>query len=60
MKMKFLRIHEDTDLPSVRSTAKLSTVEFAEYVEQVRRLAAEMGCYIPDPGGVDLSSENAA
>jgi hypothetical protein len=60
MKMKFLRIHEDTDLPSIRSTAKLNTVEFAEYVEQVRRLAAEMGCYIPDPGEVSFNKGEAA
>ena len=60
MKMKFLRIHEDTDLPSIRSTAKLNTAEFSEYVEQVRRLAAEMGCYIPDPGEVSFNEGEAA
>lgn len=53
LKQKFLRIHDDTELPTVRSTASLNTAEFTEYIEQARRLAAEMGVYIPDPGQVD-------
>lgn len=50
LKMKFLRSREDGALPSVRSTADLSTAEFAEYVDQCRRLGAELGVNIPDPG----------
>lgn len=51
-KLRFLRDRENEreDLPRVRSTAKLSTAEFSEYVETVRRLAAELGVNIPDPG----------
>ena len=34
----------------IRSTTKLKTVEFEEYLEQVRRFAAiELGIVIPDP-----------
>ena len=32
-----------------RSTAKLNTQEFADYIEQIRILAAEHGVVIPDP-----------
>jgi len=31
------------------STAKLSTIEFNEYKEKIQKLAAELGCIIPDP-----------
>ena len=31
------------------STVKLTTIEFAEYVEQLQRFGAEMDCVIPDP-----------
>lgn len=37
----------------VRSTAKLNTAEMTEYIEQCRRLAAEMSIYIPDPNETD-------
>jgi hypothetical protein len=50
LKMRFLRNHTDTQLPSVRSTTSLDTREFTEYAESCRRLAAEMGVVIPDPG----------
>ena len=49
LKWRFLQKH-DGPMPTVRSTASLTTVEFGEYVENCRRLAAEMGCVIPDPG----------
>jgi len=35
----------------VKSSAALNTREFTEYIEQCRRLAAEMGVEIPDPVG---------
>lgn len=57
LKQKFLAAHTDSALPTVRSSAKLNTAEFSEYVEQCRRMAAEMGIYIPDPGEVNLDSE---
>jgi hypothetical protein len=37
-------------LTTVRSTADLDTAEFTEYIEQCRRLGAEMGVVIPSPG----------
>jgi hypothetical protein len=50
LKERFLRIHGDSPLPTVRSTSTLSTKDFSEYCENCRRLAAEMGVVIPDPG----------
>ena len=50
LKQRFLQTHADGPLPTVGSTAKLNTKEFAEYCENCRRLAAEMGVVIPDPG----------
>ncbi len=35
---------------SARSTTTLTTEEFSEYLDKVIRLAAEQGCYIPQPG----------
>lgn len=32
-----------------RTSTKLSTVEFADYVSWLQRKGAEVGCYIPDP-----------
>ncbi len=53
LKFKFLRQHEDSDLVTVGSTAKLSTVEFGEYLDKVIQWAAQdYGIVIPDPGEV--------
>ena len=49
LKWRFLKIHSDKGLEMCRSTTDLSTVEFTQYVDRVRQLAAEMGCVIPDP-----------
>ena len=50
LKWLFLKTHEDS-LVTVKSTAKLSTIEFADYVDKVMRWAAmEYQIYIPDPG----------
>jgi hypothetical protein len=49
LKWRFLQTHQDK-LPTVRSTAELSTAEMTEFIEQIRRLAAELGCDIPSPG----------
>ena len=53
---KFLRLGEpDALLPTRRSTADLTTKEFTDYQEQVKRFAAEeLGLFIPDPEQVDL------
>jgi hypothetical protein len=62
LKWRFLQTHTQDEhdtaaswvkLPTVRSTADLDTAEFTEYIEQCRRLGAEMGVVIPGPGGMD-------
>jgi hypothetical protein len=60
LKWQFLASRIDSALPTVRSSAKLNTAEFSEYVEQCRRLAAEMGIAIPDPGEVSFNEGEAA
>lgn len=50
LKYKFLKIHEDTGLISVRSTTKLSTLEFGDYLDRIIRWAAEEGVVIPAAG----------
>ena len=51
LKFKFLRKHEDSDLVTVGSTAKLDTVQFSEYIEKIMEWASkEYGIYIPVPG----------
>lgn len=55
LKWKFLKI-ENNNLPSVRSTAKLSTLEFMTYIEQIIRFAAELGVVISDPESVDYEN----
>ena len=49
LKRKFLAVDPDAALVKMRSTADLTDAEFREYVEQVRRLAAEYGCPIDGP-----------
>ena len=53
---RFLRDRENevAGLMKIGSTADLDTAQFTEYIEQVRRLAAEMGCVIPDPMSVEV------
>jgi len=50
LKWRFLRIHDDSAMPTVRRTRDLNTAEMAEFVSQCQRLGAELGVYIPDPG----------
>jgi hypothetical protein len=49
--MRFLRIEDDPILgtPRRQRTPKTNTAEFTEYIEQCRRLGAQLGLYIPDP-----------
>lgn len=54
LKLRFLCIDPDAKVPVTRSTAELDTREMYEYVEHIRQLAAEMGCYIPDPNEVAI------
>lgn len=53
LKWRFLQVHRNGKLPTVRSTANLNTAEMTEFIEQTRRLAAEMGCNIPNPGELE-------
>lgn len=48
--MRFLRIEDDpiTGAPRRKRTPDTDTAEFATYVDQCIRLAAEYGCVIPD------------
>ena len=56
LKIRFLTIHGDTALPTVRSTTDLTTTEFEEYLSKCRQLGAEMyGIYIPEPNEVSQS-----
>lgn len=52
LRLKFLQRH-DGPLPTVRSTTELNTIEFEEYLTQVRQLGAEMEVYIPSPNEAD-------
>jgi hypothetical protein len=45
----------DDPLPRRRSTADLNTAEMAEYIDQCKRLASELGCYIPEPGEAEAA-----
>jgi hypothetical protein len=48
LKWKFLQV--PGPLPTVKSTAKLSTVEFIDYIDEVVRWAAQdLGVVLPDP-----------
>ena len=49
MRFKFLT-DMTGELPKVKSTAELTTVEFLDYVAQIQQWASEfLGVYIPDP-----------
>lgn len=50
VKWKYLKIHDDTDLPTVKSTAKLDTKEMGEFIDNLKRFGADLGVYLPDPG----------
>ena len=52
---EFLKIPGDYVLPKSRSTTDLSTVEFEDYLTQIREWAAQLPspCYIPLPNEVE-------
>jgi len=55
LKIKFLSKRERDDLPTVRSTATLSTKEFANYIEKIVLWAGqELGVMIPPPEQVEI------
>ena len=50
MKYKFLKQNRKTGMEYVKSTSKLSTSEFEDYLEKIRRWASiELSIFIPDP-----------
>ena len=56
LREKFLRIHDDKhpDFVIAKSTTKLSTIEFSEYIDKIQRWAAvEHQTYIPDPESME-------
>jgi hypothetical protein len=56
LKLLFLRTHKGEALESVRSTTKLNTAEFEDYLEKIRRWASkEHGIYIPLPNEVEAA-----
>ena len=55
LKFKFLKRHGDTDLVTAGSTAKLSTVGFTEYIDDIIRWAStEYQVVIPSADGIEL------
>ncbi|MEN6423332.1 MAG: hypothetical protein ABFD76_15440 [Smithella sp.] len=49
LKFKFLKTVK-ADMEYIKSTTKLNTVEFEEYLTKIKQWAAvELNCYIPDP-----------
>ena len=50
LKQRFLSAPIEHGLTRIRSTSHLTTTEFTDYIEKCRKLAAELGVYIPDPG----------
>jgi hypothetical protein len=57
LKLKFLQWEPLEGIPTTVSTSKLSSDQFAEYVERIKRWAAiDLGVYIPSPNDLDLSA----
>ena len=52
LKQQFLKKVNAGGFEYVRSTTKLSTTEFEEYLDVVKRWAALLGCVIPDPNEI--------
>lgn len=55
LRWQFLRVHRGNGLPdTVKSTTALTTAEFEEYLEKVRRWAAtDHSVYVPEPNEVE-------
>lgn len=52
LKQQFLKKVNADGFEFVKSTTKLSTVEFEEYLESIKRWAAMLGCVVPDPNEI--------
>ena len=49
LRMRFLYVPESsTMLPYCKSTSKLTTSEFSDYIEKIKNFAAEYGIILPD------------
>jgi len=58
LRWEFLRVEHDKGPPTVRSTTSLSTVEFEEYLEEIRFWAwDQFECMIPLPHEVTILDE---
>lgn len=56
MKFKFLRIRDERNNEYVRSTTKLNTAEMENYLDKIKKWAAQdLGVFIPDPNEVDAA-----
>jgi len=53
-KLMFLKEGNPDKPVTLKSTTRLSTVEFNEYVEKCRQWCAEQGIYIPNPDEIFL------
>jgi hypothetical protein len=54
-KSLFLKTYDRGPIPTTRSTASLSTVEFIEYYRKIIQWAAEfLGLYIPEPNEEEM------
>jgi hypothetical protein len=54
MRMMFLK-DEDRDIPTLRSTTSLTTIEMNEYWARIQQFAAEkLNLQIPDPNEIEL------
>ena len=51
LRMRFLQTHTDK-LPTIKSTKKLSTKEFEEYLSKIRQWASEQGTFLPLPNEI--------
>ena len=55
MKVKFASQHLDNGLVITERTSKMTTERMTQYIDDIKRWAAEfLGCYIPDAGEVAL------
>lgn len=54
LRMLFLKDHAE-GLPTLKSTASLSTVDFEDYMSKVRQWASqELQVYVPEPNEVEV------
>lgn len=47
MACKFLMVATEQGSPYIKSTSRLTTAEFSQYVENIKDFVAEFDCYIP-------------